>query len=115
MSESGQAPRKTGAIRLLWIWNAELTANLSRKKIGDFGMSWDCRHPTRIGKTDVFAVFGSFISENAPEPLQVSNELAPLHSHLEFFDHYLVFGKLRQIHWLANHAHGIDKVFPSLL
>jgi hypothetical protein len=79
-------------ILLLWIWDTELATNLAREKIGNLSMSWNRRDAAGIGKIDVFAMFSPFVSENASEPLQVSNELSPLHLHLKLFDHYLVFG-----------------------
>ena len=55
---------------------------------------WDQKpgNAAGVGEIDVFAVLCPFVGENASEPLQVSNELSPLHLHLDLFDHYLVFG-----------------------
>ena len=77
---------------LLWIWDTELAANLTREKIGNLSMSWNRCNAAGIGEIDVFAMFGPFVGENTSEPLQVSNELSPLHLHLKLFDHYLVLG-----------------------
>ena len=79
-------------ILLLWIWDTELAANLTCEKIGDLSMSWNRRNAAWIGEIDVFAMLCPFVGENTSEPLQVSNELPSLHSHLELLDHYFVFG-----------------------
>ena len=67
-------------------------ANLTCEKVGDLSMSGNRRNAAWIGEIDVFTMLCPFIGENASEPLQVSNELPPLHLHLELLDHYLVFG-----------------------
>ena len=69
-----------------------MAANLAREKIRNLSMSWNRRNAAGIGEIDVFAVLCPFVGENASEPLQVSNELSPLHLHLDLFDHYLIFG-----------------------
>ena len=55
-------------------------------------MSWNGRNAARIGEIDVFAMLCPFVGENASEPLQVSDELASFHLHLELLDHDFVFG-----------------------
>ncbi len=55
-------------------------------------MSWNRRYAAWIGEIKLLAMLCPFVGENASEPLQVSNELAPLHLYLELFDHYFVFG-----------------------
>ena len=57
-------------------------------------MSRNRCNSARIDEIDVLAMFCPFVSENTSKPLQVSNQLSPLHSHLKLFDHYLVFGQL---------------------
>ena len=90
--DDSQNVKMIGKILLLWIWDTELAANLAREKIGNLSMSWNRCNAAWIGETDVFAMFCPFVGENTSEPLQVSNELSPLHLHLKLFDHYLVFG-----------------------
>ena len=79
-------------ILLLWIWDGELPADFPREEIGNLSMSWNRCYAAWIGEIDVFAMLCPFVGENTSESLQVSNELPSLHSHLELFDHYLVFG-----------------------
>ena len=63
----------------------------AREEIGNLSMSGNRR--TRRGSARLTYLLALlFVGENASEPLQVSNELSPLHLHLDLFDHYLVFG-----------------------
>jgi len=62
------------------------------EEIGNLSMSWNRCYAAWIGEVDVFAMLCPFVGENTSESLQVPNELPSLHSHLELFDHYLVFG-----------------------
>jgi hypothetical protein len=79
-------------ILLLWIWDGELPADFPREEIGNLSMSWNRCYAAWIGEIDVFAMLCPFVGENTSESLQVPNELPSLHSHLELFDHNLVFG-----------------------
>ena len=56
---------------------------------------WELSYSAGIGEIYVFAMLRAFVGENASEPLQMSNELSPLQSNLNLFDHDLVFGQLR--------------------
>jgi hypothetical protein len=56
-------------------------------------MPWNRRNPARIGEIDVFAMLCPLIGENTSVPLQVPNELSPLHSHIELFDDDFAFGE----------------------
>jgi hypothetical protein len=90
--DNSQNVKMIWLIRLLWIWDTELAANLACEKIGNLSVSWNRSNAAGIGEIDIFAVLCPLVGENAPEPLQVSNEFSPLHLHLDLFDHYLVFG-----------------------
>ena len=49
-------------------------------------MSRDRRDAAWVGKVDVFAVFGAFVGESAPESFQVPNELPSFHLNVNLFD-----------------------------
>jgi hypothetical protein len=44
-------------LRLFWIWDTELAANLACEEIGDFDVSWNRGNAAWIGEIDVLAMF----------------------------------------------------------
>jgi len=79
-----------------------------------FPYVWELSSFGGVSKINVFAMLGAFVGENASEPLQVSNELSPLHLYLELLDDDLSLGKFRQIHRFSDHFDGINQILAGL-
>jgi hypothetical protein len=44
-------------LKLFWIWDTELAANLACEEIGDFDVSWNRGNAAWIREIDVLAIF----------------------------------------------------------
>jgi hypothetical protein len=53
-------------VRLFWIWDTELAANLACEEIGDFYMSWNRGNAAWIGQIDVLLCFDPFSASAHP-------------------------------------------------
>lgn len=65
---------------------AKLTANFTRQKIGDFGVSGNRCDAAWVCEVRILAVFGAFVGESAAESFEVPNQLPALHLDLKLFD-----------------------------
>ena len=68
-----------------------------------------------VSEIDVSAVFCPLSNKHAAEPFEVANQLSPLHSYLDFFDHHLGPRELREVQWLLDQTNSVDEIFPGLL